>query len=345
MRFFSFRRRARLRSALMVLLVIIAVLAVLYLFSVIYSGQFIIYSRTGAYADTDWKTTMSATQERKTSDITPQVTVLPKATINTGTVRRISGCYVTTDQLSNLSALKTEIADKGYGTVVIEMKDVYGTFYYNTTISDVPVSGAVNTTEVASFIKELKASGCYLIAAIPALADQSYCLAHVDLGLPLSSGALWIDENYCYWMDPKKEGTTNYLETICLELSNLGFREVLLKDFYFPLDDTIVYSEAEGTKAEVLSNTVQKLQADVGSAITVSFGVGTALTFPSTLENGRIFVTTVHDTASMAVAASQLSACVENPEIQLVFVTPSEDEQFDKFGHIVPITIAAESAE
>lgn len=340
MRFFSFRRRARLQQALIILGITLAILAVVYLIAVIFMGRFIIYSRSGAYADTNWKTTMTATPERKTSDIKPQVTVLPKTTVNTGTVRRLSGCYITTDQLGNLTALKNEIKNKGYGAVVIEMKDCYGYFYYNTFIPDAPKAEGVNTANIASFIKDLKDSGCYLIAAIPALADQTYCLAHVDLGLPLASGALWIDKNYCYWMDPKLEGTLSYLENICLELSNLGFREVLLNDFYFPLDDSIVYSEAEGSKADVLAHAVERLQADLGSSVTLSFGLGSALTFPASLENGRLYMNSVHDGGAAESSVSQLAECVQNPEIQLVFISPSEDDRFDAFGHLVPLELS-----
>lgn len=345
MRLFSFRRRARLQRILTIGGITLAVLAIVYLIAVIYSGRFIIYSRSGAYADQNWRTSMTATTERKTSDITPHVTVLPKTTVNTGTVRRLSGCYISTEQLTNLGALRTEIKNKGYGTVVIEMKDCFGNFFYDTTIPDVPRADGINTSAVASFIKELKDSGCYLIASVPALADQSYCLNHVELGLPLKSGALWVDDKYCYWMDPKLDGTLSYLETICLELSNLGFREVLLKDFYFPLDDTIVYPETDGSKADVLKRAVERLQADLGSSVTLSFGLGSALTFPASLENGRLYMNTVHDGNAVPGIVSQLNACVQNPEIQLVFITGSEDQNLDSFGHIIPIQASAPEGE
>ena len=336
MRFFSFRRRAFLQNFLISMGILLGIFLVLFAILVIFSGRYMVYSRSGVQADIDWAENMQATTERKTVDVVPTVTVLPKTAINTGTVRRLSGCYISADRLSNLEALKKEIAAGAFGTVIVEMKDIYGYFYYKTTMG-VPTASGISTDSVASFLKGLKDEGYYLVAAIPAFADQSYCLNHVELGLPLKSGALWVDDNNCYWMDPKNEGTLSFLETIALELSNLGFRELLLNDFYFPLSDSIVYPETEMTKAEVLDRTVQRLQADLGGAITLSFGLGNSNTFPSHLENGRIYLNAIHDGNAVLSTVSQLSLCVENPEIQLVFITGSEDERFDSYGHILPL--------
>lgn len=57
----------------------------------------------------------------------------------------------------------------------------------------------VDTAAVDSLIDWLSQHGYYLIAEVPAFCDTAFALANSAAALPLSSGALWMDSNGCYW--------------------------------------------------------------------------------------------------------------------------------------------------
>ena len=90
-------------------------------------------------------------------------------------------------------------------------------------------------------IEDMTNRNLYLIAAVPAFRDRAYGLEHTNIGLPYigGNGALWLDEQSCYWLNPGKNGTINYLDQIAEELEIMGFDEILFTDFRFPETDQL----------------------------------------------------------------------------------------------------------
>ncbi|MBQ1281372.1 MAG: hypothetical protein IIY16_03910, partial [Oscillospiraceae bacterium] len=189
---------------------------------------------------------------------------------------------------------------------------------------------------VESLLTDLKRSGVHLIARIPAFTDQRACLSNTSLGLPLASGALWADDNNCYWMDPGDPDVLLYITNICIELQDLGFREVVLDDFFFPETDSIVYDETERSKAEVLTSAAETLIADMETLeIRLSFGYHADEAFPVLLPSGRLYFS-IEDGALVGGTADTHKASVVTPATQFVFISESRDTRFDEYGHLTP---------
>ena len=109
-----------------------------------------------------------------------------------------------------------------------------------------------------SLIDWLSQHGYYLIAEVPAFCDTAIALANSAAALPLSSGALWMDSNGCYWLDPASETVMIYLKQIARELSSRGFREVVFSEFRFPASNSISY-HSEKSGAELTQDAAQEL--------------------------------------------------------------------------------------
>lgn len=339
---FSYRNRARLCRVLLTLLIVLAVALALCIVTLAYLDRYIVYDQDGAHLDVHWKehgqTAATATPSSIEAEIS-YVTADDDAAI--GTTRKVTGYYVTTEMLQNPDALRETLETGSYYAALFDLRDGFGNFYYPTSVSGGRTASSVDVQAVGKLISDLKQSGVYLIARIPAFADQNYCLNNTDLGLPLSSGALWPDSQGCYWMDPADPAVITRIETVCTELQTLGFREVVLDGFHFPQTDAIVYDESERSKEDVLVEAARTLQNDLGlTELKVSFGVPGDMAFPLMLTQGRLYID-LDDGAEIASVASTQAASVITPDVQLVFLTESHDTRFDDYGHLAP---AVESA-
>ncbi len=241
---------------------------------------------------------------------------------------QISGAYVTTDMLrDSVDAVGTAIQALNTGSaVMLDLKSIYGNFYYNTDIPGAPVADQVDPTQVDKLISSLAMSEkYYLIARVPAFRDRAYGLENTNYGLPTSRGYLWADENNCYWLNPASNGTLSYLIAIATELRDLGFDEVVFTEFRFPDTNDFVF-ESSMTQAEAIAKAAQVL---VTSCATEQF----AVSFESSDENfalpegrSRLYLT--------GVSAAKAQAVLENTtvpvkESQLVFLTETNDTRFD----------------
>ena len=90
--------------------------------------------------------------------------------------------------------------------VLMDMKNIRGSFYYSTGTGR-PLSDSADIDGVDVLIEQLRGSGYYTIARVPALRDREYGLDHTRDGLPTSGGYLWMDDEGCYWLNPAREGT------------------------------------------------------------------------------------------------------------------------------------------
>ena len=337
MRFFSsYRNRMRIRRIVLTLLIVLLAAAALGIAVLIYLDRYIVYDQDGAHLR--FKQEAAERESAAVSTVDAEIAYVSEddeAAI--GSSRKITGYYITGEMLRDVDALRAALAGKEYYALLFDMKDVYGNFYYPSTLSEASTAASVDAQAVSSLLSELRRGGTYLIARIPAFADQRRCLNHTALGLPVSGGALWADSQNCYWMDPGNGDVINYLESICTELQAIGFREVLLDEFHFPVTDYIVYDESEKTKDEVLAAAAQTLQADMDAlSLRVSFGVAADTAFPTLLTESRLYLA-LEDGAAVTAAADLQEQSVVTPATQLVFLTASRDTRFDDYGSLAPL--------
>ncbi len=337
MRLFSYRNRTRLYKIATTILVVLAVLFALAMVVLTYCDRYIVYDHSGAHLDVNWRE-HSVSHTVLTPSVEANVDYVDEEE-SIGTTRQVTGYYVTADMLNDVASLKQALADESIYAVLFDMKNDYGTCYYPTDRSNASDSSAVDVEAVAELLKTLSDRGVYLIARIPAFVDCTYCLEHVELGLPLANGALWYDENGNYWMDPAKSGTITHLEQTCSELQALGFDEIVLDRFRFPNTTEFVYDESERTKDEVIANAARTLESSLSAMdLKVSFGISPDTAFPYLLTNGRLYFSVNLTTDLSGIAAVQAES-LANPATQIVFLSSSYNALAEKYGYLYPAPI------
>jgi hypothetical protein len=252
-------------------------------------------------------------------------------------LRQMLGFYADEQTLKKDMAMvrrQVKLLEKGT-PVMLDVKDAKGKFFYSSVVND-QRSSAIDTAAMDSLIQELKDQDVYLIARLPAFRDYHFGLTATENGLFVASGRyLWADEDYCYWLDPTKEGTLLYLVQIVNELKALGFDEVVFDQFQFPDTDDLKFS---GDRTEALNTAAKTL---LSTCATDSFALSFVMRAEGfSLPQGRSRLYITDATAAEAAGIAEKVA-VADPAINLVFLTPYHDTRFNEYSVLRPI----ESAE
>lgn len=334
-----YRTRQNLRRAALILLVVAIVAAAIWLCWFVWLQRYVVYTRdNGAVIDTGMSPQIPdgqvATQpESETVSIYYNE---GENAINTSTeLMQMVGYYADAQALTDLSAVSGQVKLLETGTaVMLDVKDAKGRFFYSSSVST-ERSSAVDITGMDELIRQLDSKGMYLIARLPALRDYSFGLSSTSNGLFVASGAyLWADDDYCYWLDPTKEGTVTYLVQIVTELKNLGFDEVVFDEFRFPDTDDLKFS---GDRAQALNTTAQTLVTTCATgSFAVSF-VGEEEGFTVPTGRSRLYVENATAAQAAGIAAGSGLA---DPAIYLVFLTKYHDTRFDAYSVLRPLESA-----
>ena len=307
--------------------------------------RYVVYSQEGARLDFSQSVQYAPGVTPVEPEPLPSVTVhnkeeLPPEEISKELVR-FSGYYVTLEELAgDFDSIAAQLQTLEKGTVVmLEMKDVRSYVYY--TSETAKENPNFDTAKVDELIQTLQKQGLYVIARIPSFQEYDYILEdereRVPYGLPRAggNGSLWLDSSGpCYWLNPASDGTMTYLIRLVTELRSLGFDEVLLADFRFPDTDKITF---DGDRMAALNQAAATL---VKTCATDTFCVSFARTSPDlTLPAGRtrLYLTGVSGADIGAVAGS---VALEDPTVQLVFLTESGDTRFDDYCVLRPLDSA-----
>ncbi len=328
----SYRNKLRLRKLLRFFLILLAVVLAVSLVLLVYVEPFVIYDREGVRLELD----REASSPESTEEYTPPVISNPQILysqdpIAEKTIAEMGGYYITTKMLQNpQTVLEAVKAIQEPCAVLIELKSMFGNFYYTTGISGAPAAN-VDTAAVDEIISYLNENHFYLIGVVSAFADRAFALEHISCGLPLKSGALWVDVNNCYWLDPGDDLVVSYLMEITRELGSLGFDEIAFDNFYFPDSSKIIY---EGDKSAVISQTISELISfSQGSSIQISF-VTEQTDFPAQDVQGRLYFPNVD--GSKAQLYDQSYADMDNLQ-ELVFLASSRDVRFEGKALLRPL--------
>lgn len=251
---------------------------------------------------------------------------------------KLEGYAISYEMLAeNLSGVQSAVADIPAGAqVMLDVKNNKGEFLYSTTLGRNPQN--VDAAGVTDLIRQLVQKDCYLIARLPAFRDYWYFLddetTRVPYGLPKvdGNGALWLDgSGPSYWFNPASSGALNFLVQIVNELRAMGFDEVVFSEFRFPNTDQIRF---EGDKTDALNRAAKTLvQACANDSFTLSF-TGSHVTLPQ--GRCRLYLENCA-AADIATLVPQLG--VENPEVQVVFLTDLMDTRYAEYGVLRPLDI------
>ena len=340
MRVLSYQNKRKLRIILITLLAIFLLFFAIFLCRFIYLQQYIVYGKDGATLDYDQS--LSDTPDLPTPDwaqkpvaILTQEPVAQVTSLAELPMQTLRGSYITTQMLLDMDKVSDALAaqETPLETLMLDLKSIYGNFYYSSGTAGAITSSA-DIHAVDALITQLSAEkDLYLIARISSLSDTNFALANQSCGLPLRSGALWMSDAGCYWLDPMKEDVQDYLVSIANELAMMGFDEIVFDDFRIPDSQYIVYNSEltrEEAAAEAASAIRKKLE-DI--PIRVCFNSSD----PNVaMHSDRVYLVS-NDGSSVADLVEKVSDCVDDPASEIVFLTPSRDTRFDGYGILRPL--------
>jgi len=334
-----YRTKQILGRVALTVLILLVIAALLWGCWILWSHRFIVYTRDeGAVLDFDLPP-MQPGETVPPDSTTPPISIYYNEgdnAINTSKeLTQIVGYYVEPEALlEDMDTVFDQIRALPTGTpVMVDVKNIYGSFYYSSSVSAVRASG-IDSTAMDELIELITTGGKYAIARLPALRDKDYGLNHDEDGVFHSSrGYLWMDDVGCYWLNPSREGTVTYLTQITTELKNLGFDEVVYTDFCFPPTDNIY---VEGDKAAALQTAANTL---VTTCATESFAVSFVGDATFQLPEGRCRLY-VENAEAAQLSQIATDSGIAAPEINLVFLTNVHDTRFDAYSVLRPLSAA-----
>ena len=335
-----YRTRNLLRKLIVTGLVLLLIAAALLLCWFLWLNRFVIYTRVGAMLDFSLSPEISVGQQAELQEPNETVdiyynegdnAILPETTELT----QLSGVCITGQMLTeNFSEVQKYISTLPAETpVLLDVKNIRGEFYCTTTLGK--QSKQVDPQQMDELIASLQQTGRYLIARLPAFRDYWFGLENVDCGIFNPNRlSLWMDEDRCYWLNPKSEGTLTYLIQIVAELRDLGFDEVVFTDFCVPATNAIYF---EGDRNQAINETAATLvKTCAKDTFAVSF-VRSSDAFQLPEGRSRLYL---KDVAAADAAAVATQTGLEDIKTRLVFLTELMDTRFDDYGVLRPAQIA-----
>lgn len=334
-----YRTRQLLKRTAVLLLIIAILAAAIYLCWFIWLQRYLIYTRDGG---AQINTSLSPQVPEGDVVVKPESSSVSiyynegENAINTSKeLTQFLGFYADSESLADMASVQEQVKKLSAGTaVMLDVKDAKGRFFYSSSVG-AGRSSAVDTAAMDALIKQLDDKGVYLIAKLPALRDYNFGLNNTNNGLHVKSGAyLWADDDYCYWLDPTKEGTVMFLVQIVSELKNLGFDEVVFDEFRFPDTKDLLFS---GDRAEALNTAAKTLLSTCATERFALSFVGGAEGFALPQGRSRLYI---KDALAANAASIAAASGVENPAIQLVFLTEFHDTRFNDYSVLRPLDSA-----
>lgn len=339
MRIFSYRNKRALRRTLLIAGGVLLLLLALCISRFVYLQRYITYTDDGAKLDYDQKIRPT---DQQPEPLDPEqypfeiiVDTTPREEAGADTRKQFSGYYITTNMLAkDVGAVRQALDDlDGLTTVMIDVKSVFGYYYYSSEQTGAQTADA-DIKAVDALIADLtQRSGLTVIAHVPAFSEPLFAFEHQSDSLAIRSGALWMDDRRCYWLNPNSSAAQGLLSSIAIELSGLGFDEVVFDDFYFPDSDSILWDNSVSKEDAVLNaakNIVDNLQ---GVDIHVSFGS----TAPALAAYGYHLFDRTDDPASVMEVMDAMQDVMTDIPAQLVFVTTSRDTRFAQCSVLLPL--------
>lgn len=329
-----YRTRRRLQRLGTLALALLVLFVFTWLCWVIWVERYIIYTEDGATIDFSLnpKIPMGEVAQAPVPGEGPEIHYNEgENAVNTSTdLRQVVGYYISYELLkTDFENVKEKVLSLPTNTpVMIDMKGGNGAFFYSSELSEAVISTTVDVKAVDELVRAMRQKNLYLIARIPAFQDYSYGLNHVPSGIPFTGGggALWMDDERCYWLKPKDSATIGWLTSIILELRGLGFQEVVLDKFWVPTGTKVNYT---GDAAADLADSASRLLSNVTTnSFTLSFTVSSA-SFPLPEGRCRLYLSGI-PARDVEMTAAQSS--VTDPQIRMVFIADSNDTRFDSYG-------------
>jgi len=131
-------------------------------------------------------------------------------------------------------------------TVIIDVKNEFGSISYKTDVKMAKVIGAHNERtiyHIEEFVQELKSHGLYVIARIVVFKDDRLARKFDNYALKDANATVWRNREKLAWVDPFETKVHDYVASVAADAASRGFDEINFDYVRFPLKKGLVYKE------------------------------------------------------------------------------------------------------
>lgn len=320
----TYRNKLLLRRTFIVLGIIFLVLALAAIIGFTYLGRYVVYTENGAYFS------FHSQEPQMQPSSGPQV-VLDQVDL-------IMGESISADEI--LGSDDHNIPDTDVRGVLVDYDTLQAGVSFNalnidtescnTLVLEMRSKGSeiLNSDSVRTLIDRAKSRDLRLIALISCLDDSEYALDHREDAFSISGGALWVNSEGNYYLNPAKDSVVDYVAGFIHQLADMGFQEVILDKFSIPYSDSIIYDTGDSSLEDLLIKAYHDLLDEtVGDC-----DIGLLISDP---EEGHQALSTADRLYVFFSEGSRVSRYAEeHPDQYVVFITASHDTRFEGYGKI-----------
>lgn len=260
---YTSRRRRRGSSVIRAIVGVVIMAAIIF---VGYSILPIIKQLTSGKWKPPVKTTSSAVNSSSLPSSSPSSGSSSGTSSASVVSAKIRGCFLPKSYLSDITALKSFIAqakDAGINLAVVDLKGEDGVVNYDTN-----VSAAKGTQLVSQNAPDAKQAAALLAQA--GITPAAHICAFKDPLAPQvirGAGVMyagnhavnWLDPTNTRWLNPFSPLAQNYISGLCTEAVTLGYKQIFIDSLTFPTYGTETqsyYGENMPSKEKVLTDYV-----------------------------------------------------------------------------------------
>lgn len=118
--------------------------------------------------------------------------------------------------------------------LILEVKDQEGQLAWLSALEEAAKSKVNNTQQTTDALRQWNAGEIYTVARVCCFRDNSAGY-HINSQALHQSNGTWRDELGLRWLSPARDQSQAYIAGLCGELAQLGFDEIVLEHFSFPV--------------------------------------------------------------------------------------------------------------
>jgi hypothetical protein len=240
----SYRGRA-LHRFLQVFLIILVVVLALAIAAFFFLQRYLVYSSDGVRLVLPFS--------RDSGEATPSQSAALSAPLESEPLIMLTPEVIQEDWLHAVSLPLTALYDgtaqqqvtqAGGNAVIFDMKADDGSLGYVSQL-ELAISAKVSSGDPAvnAAIRALNSSGLYTVARVSCFKDNDLSNADRTLAITTNSGYRWTDPEGVRGVSPTSDTVRQYVTSVCVELAELGFEEILLENSGYPPKATSAISK------------------------------------------------------------------------------------------------------
>ena len=322
-----------LKRAIKFLGISILVISLFLLIGFTYLSRFLVYTQDGTYFNFNLSQHLADASETlgPVANPPPLVTGEPIELENAAT--GVGGVTLASTEISGL-LIDYETLKEGSSLSTVDLSDC------NTLMLEMRVNGSeiLSSESVLSLIERAQKRSMYLIALMSCLDDNDFALENADDALQITGGALWMSSSGSYYLNPESENVQDYIVSYINSLQDMGFNEIVLENFSFPLSSTIATDADEETRGTILQDSFNAIRDRTNSRCPL----GILVNDPDTGHQAYDVADRVYIYFS---SGTELADYVDaHSGYHLIFITNSHDTRFDSYGKITTEISFSENA-